>query len=153
MAFQLLSTAFNHEGEIPELYTCKGKNVSPPLTWKNPPEGTKSFALIAEDTDTPFGTITHWVLYNIPPDRAELEEAVPTQEQFPDGTIQGKNGMRRNGYMGPCPPWGKHRYYFTIYALDTVLKEDPDMNKKKLLKAVEGHILDKTDLMGYYSKR
>ena len=91
MAFQLMSTAFNHEGQPPDLYTCKGKNVSHPLSWQNPPEAIESFALVAEDTDTPIGTMSHWVIYNIQADRNELEEAVHPHERFPDGTIQGKN--------------------------------------------------------------
>lgn len=151
--FQLLSKAFKNEENIPDLYTCKGKNVSPPLRWNNPPKGTKSFVLTLEDLDTPFGTITHWVIYNIPAEKRELSEAIPYQNSFPDGTIQGKNGMWKNGYMGPCPLWGKHRYYFKIYALDTVLKADSKINKKKLLKVIEDHILNQAHLMGYYSKK
>jgi len=153
MDFQLLSATFEHEGDIPELYTCKGKDVSPPLTWKNPPEGTKSFALIMEDLDTPLGKITHWVVYNIPSDKRGLPEAIPGRESLPDGTIQGKNWMRRNGYMGPCPLWGRHRYEFKIFALNTVLQGDPGMNKSKLLKAIKEHILGEAALMGYYLKK
>jgi len=153
MNLQLMSDAFKHEGIIPDLYTCKGENISPPLRWKNPPEETESFAIIAEDTDTPFGTITHWVIYNIPAVKSELPEAIPQQESLSGGTLQGKNGMRKTGYMGPCPPWGKHRYFFKIYALDTVLKPESNMSKKKLMKAIEGHALGEAQLMGLYSKK
>jgi Raf kinase inhibitor-like YbhB/YbcL family protein len=151
--FQLLSGAFVHGGSIPALYTCKGKNVSPPLSWRNPPEGTKSFAIVAEDADTPVGTITHWVIYNIPPAKSELSGAVPRDTVLSDGTTQGLNGMRKRGYMGPCPPWGRHRYHFRIYALDTALECDPRMNKRKLSRMMEGHILAEADLMGHYSKK
>ena len=82
--------------------------------WINPPEGTQSFALTMEDLDSPLVTITHWVIYNIPAKTRELSEAIPHQTSLPDGTIQGKNGRRRNGYMGPCPPGGKHRYSFML---------------------------------------
>ena len=153
MDFQLLSKAFKHEGTIQDLYTCKGKNISPPLIWVNPPEETKSYALIMEDLDTPLFTFTHWVIYNIPATKRELSKAIRNEIILPDGIIQGKNGMRQTGYMGPCPPWGKHRYSFTIYSLNAVLKADPDINKKKLLKAIENHVLAKANLIGYYSKK
>lgn len=153
MNFQLRSSAFEHEGKIPDLYTCKGQNVSPPLMWENAPQGTKSYALTAEDLDTPVGAITHWVVYNIPPEKSELQEAIPHQDSFPDGTIQGRNAMRQRGYMGPCPPWGRHRYLFRLYALNTVLDYNPKANKKRLLSAMETHILSQAELMGYYSRR
>jgi Raf kinase inhibitor-like YbhB/YbcL family protein len=152
MSFALTSRAFRHEGDIPDHYTCVGENVSPPLNWSDPPDGTRSFALIAEDLDTPVGTITHWVLYNIPPESRHLPEALPHRKSFPDGTVQGRNGMRRSAYMGPCPPWGKHRYLFRIFALDIMLKVDARMTKKKLLKAMANHILGESALMGHYSK-
>jgi Raf kinase inhibitor-like YbhB/YbcL family protein len=152
MVFQLRSSAFDNKGSIPANHTCKGEEVSPPLNWSDPPRRTESFAVIMEDVDAPIGTITHWVLYNIPSEKRELQEAVPHQKSFPDGTIQGRNGMRKNRYMGPCPPFGMHRYYFKIFALDTVLEPDHKVNKKKLLRLMEGHILDKSQLMGLYSK-
>lgn len=151
--FQLVSDAFEHEGIMPDLYTCRGENVSPSLRWSDPPEGTKSFALIAVDPDAILMTFTHWVLCNIPAEKRELSEAVPHREEFEDGTIQGRNGMRRNKYLGPCPPWGKHRYIFTIYALDVILDVNPKINKRKLLKAMEGHILAQAELVGHYSKK
>ncbi|MFC2163586.1 YbhB/YbcL family Raf kinase inhibitor-like protein [Acidobacteriota bacterium] len=151
--FQLMSEAFEHEGHMPDLYTCKGENISPPLNWTDPLEGTKSFALVAVDPDAIIMTFTHWVMCNIPADKRELSEAVPHQEEFEDGMIQGRNGMRQNKYLGPCPPWGKHRYIFTIYALDVILDADAKLNKKRLLRAMKGHILAHTELMGYYSKK
>ena len=151
--FKLTSAAFQEGGRIPDEYTCKGDNISPPLSWTDVPEGTESLALIVEDPDTPFGTMTHWVIFNIPADKRSLPEGIPRDGRLPDGTVQGRSGMRRTGYMGPCPPWGQHRYVFTIYALDTILEEDQQMSKKKLLKAMEGQVLARAKLAGLYSKR
>jgi Raf kinase inhibitor-like YbhB/YbcL family protein len=152
MDFQLMSEAFNHEGFMPDLYTCKGENVSPPLSWSGPPEETKSYALIAVDPDAILMTFTHWVVFNIPAEKRKLPEAVAHQPEFEDGIIQGRNGMRKNRYIGPCPPWGKHRYIFTLYALDVLLDANAKLNKKKLLHSMKGHILAQAELMGYYSK-
>ncbi len=152
MHLELLSEAFEAKGDIPALYTCQDKNISPPLSWRNVPDGAKSFSLIVEDPDTPVGTVTHWVIYNIPQDKSELPQAVPHQPDLSDGTIQGRNIKRQNGYMGPCPPWGRHRYYFTLYALDTTLEADPRMTRKKLHRTMKDHILDQASLMGYYAK-
>lgn len=156
MEFKISSKAFKNGEQIPDLYsnTRLGKNISPPLKWENPPEQTKCFALIVEDIDAPIvGTISHWVLYNIPYEKRELQEGIPHQESFSDGTIQGKNFFNRNAYMGPSPPFGTHRYYFKIYALDTTIKLDSKMNRKTLLKAMEKHILEQAQLMGCYSKK
>jgi len=156
MEFKLSSKAFKNGEYIPDLYsyTRLGKNISPPLNWENPPEQTKSFAIILEDVDVPlFGIFPHWILYNIPSEKNELMEGLPRQKSFSDGTIQGKNFYNQNAYMGPSPPFGTHRYYFKIYALDTKLKQDPKMTRKKLLKAMEGHILGESQLMGLYSKK
>ena len=153
MVFQLGSTVFDYEGSIPDRFTCRGEETSPPLNWLDSPEGTKSFAIVMEDVDTPIGTITHWILYNIPFDKSELAESILQEEIFPDGMVQGRNGMRKNRYMGPCPPFGKHRYYFNIFALDTVLDPNPKVNKKKLLRQIEGHILGQAEIMGFYSKK
>ena len=153
MDFQLMSDAFEHKRRMPDLYTCKGENISPPLRWSGPPEGTKCFALIAVDPDAILMTFTHWVLCNIPAEKRDLPEAVPQQGEFEDGMIQGRNGMRRNKYVGPCPPWGNHRYIFTIYALDVIVDANAKMNKKKLLRAMKGHILARAELLGYYSKK
>jgi Raf kinase inhibitor-like YbhB/YbcL family protein len=155
MEFRILSKAFKDGARIPDLFsnTRRGKNISPPLHWENPPEQTKCFAIIAEDVDAPIvGIIPHWVLYNLPPEKRELPQAVPQQESFPDGTIQGKNFFRRNAYMGPNPPFGRHRYYFKIFALDVEIKADPKMTRRKLLKTMDQHILGHAQLMGIYSK-
>lgn len=156
MEFRLLSKAFNNGELIPDLYsnTRFGKNISPPLHWEHPPDQTKCFAIIAEDVDAPIiGIISHWILYNIPPEQRELTEGIPPQDTFPDGMIQGKNFFKRNAYMGPSPPFGTHRYYFKIYALNAKLKIDYQMTRKKLLKAIAQHTLDQAQLMGLYSKK
>ncbi|KPK62014.1 hypothetical protein AMJ83_11765 [candidate division WOR_3 bacterium SM23_42] len=156
MEFRMLSKAFKDGERIPDLYsnTRRGRNSSPPLHWENPPEHTKSFAIIAEDVDAPLiGIITHWILYNIPSGSRELQEGIPQQESFSDGTIQGRNFFRRNAYMGPNPPFGTHRYYFKIFALDAEIKTDLKMTRGRLLKAMAKHILGQAQLMGIYSKK
>ena len=119
MPFQMTTTAFSSGGTIPKNYTCDGPDLSPPLTWKDAPAGTQSFALIADDPDAPAGTWVHWVVYNVPSTAKELPEGVQKTEKLPDGTLQGRNDFRKIGYGGPCPPPGKpHRYFFKLYALD-----------------------------------
>ena len=156
MEFRLFSIAFKNGEIIPDQYsnTPLGKNISPPLNWENPPEQTKCFAIIVEDIDAPIvGIISHWVLYNIPSERRELEEGIPRQEAFADGMLQGRNFYKHNAFMGASPPYGTHRYYFKIYALDAYLKVDPKMTRKKLLKEIESHIIKQTQLMGLYSRK
>jgi len=153
MAFELRSPAFTHEGTIPPKYTCDGEDISPRLEWNDPPEGTQSFALIADDPDAPVGTWVHWVLYNIPAGVRALPEAIAAESELPEGSRHGKNGWRRLYYGGPCPPSGTHRYFFKLYALDTTLNLKPGANKGKLLKAMEGHILAETELMGTYQRK
>ena len=151
--FQLTSNAFTHEGTIPDLYTCRGRNISPPLSFRNAPRGTESCALIMVDLDTPVGTITHWVVYNIPIEAGELSEGIPPGKLLPKGLHQGRNGMFRFGYMGPCPPWGRHRYLFRLYALDSMIPAQGALNKRKLLPLMESHILAEAVLLGYYPEK
>ncbi len=146
------STAFSQGGMIPSVYTCDGKDVSPPLTWSEGPAGTKSYALISDDPDAPMGTWVHWILYNIPANITSLPENLPKTETLDNGALQGKSDFKRHGYGGPCPPGGTHRYYFKIYALDTVIKAGPGLIKKQLLKAMDNHILAQGELMGKYSR-
>ena len=150
---ELTSKAFKNGEKIPDIYTCKSKEISPPLIWNNVPMGTNSFALIMDDLDTPIGILNHWVIYNIPLESRELSENIPHQYNLSDNSIQGRNSMRKIGYMGPCPPWGAHRYSFTLYALDIILDENPKMNKRKLLKSIDGHILEQSNIIGVYSKK
>jgi hypothetical protein len=156
MEFRIFSKAFEDGTLIPDLYsrTRRGKNISPPLHWENPPGRTKCFAIIVEDVDAPIiAPIPHWVLYNIPSEKRELQEGTPPQESFPDGTIQGKNFFRRSAYIGPSPPFGTHRYAFKIFALDEKIGMDLKMTRKKLLKAMGPHIVGQARLMGLFSKK
>ncbi|MGQ9541449.1 MAG: YbhB/YbcL family Raf kinase inhibitor-like protein [Armatimonadota bacterium] len=152
MDIRLTSTAFTDGGTIPQKYTCDGADVSPPLAWDNVPEGTKSFALICDDPDAPVGTWVHWVLFHLPADTRNLPEAVPPDKELPNGARQGTNDFRKIGYGGPCPPSGTHRYYFKLYALDTLLDLPAGISKAQLLKAMEGHVLAEGQLMGRYSR-
>ena len=152
MELKVTSTVFQQGGVIPAQYTCDGADISPPLTWTGGPGGTQSYALIADDPDAPVGTWVHWVLYNIPATATSLPENVAKKECLSDGTVQGVNDFKRYGYGGPCPPGGTHRYFFKVYALDTVLKTGPGLTKKKLLREIEGHILGQGELMGTYSR-
>jgi Raf kinase inhibitor-like YbhB/YbcL family protein len=154
MALNLTSSAFSTGGSIPAVYTCEGKDVSPPLAWTGAPAGTKSFALIVDDPDAPDPaapkmTWVHWVLYDLPATATDLSEAVTT---LPPGTREGKNDWKRTGYGGPCPPIGRHRYFFKLYALDTVLPDLKEPTKVTLEMAMDGHVLEKVELMGTYQK-
>lgn len=152
MAFQLTSTAFAAGEKIPRKYTCDGDDISPPLQWTDAPQNTQSFALISDDPDAPVGTWVHWVLYNVPGTSTSLPEAVPKQDELPDGSRHGRSSWGRSAYGGPCPPGGTHRYFFKLYALDTVLELAAGAGKEQLLQAMEGHILAQTELMGLYSR-
>jgi hypothetical protein len=153
MAFRIESQGFKQGEPIPAKYTCTGQDVSPPLRWADPPAGTKCFALICDDPDAPMMTWVHWAIYNIPLGKNELAENVPAQRALDDGTFQGTNSWRKIGYGGPCPPRGKpHRYFFKMYALDSKLDIGPGADKKSLLRAMEGHVLGRAELMGTYGK-
>lgn len=150
--FELTSSAFAHEAPIPVKYSCDGENISPPLAWTDPPGGTQSFALINDDPDAPVGIWIHWVLYNIPGDSRGLNEAIPAHEELGDGSQHGENSWGRRDYGGPCPPSGTHRYFFKLYALDTMLELGAVADKETLLEAMEGHILAEAELMGTYAR-
>ena len=153
MALELKSPAFKNGEFIPAKYTCKGKGVSPPLEWGGLPEGTKTLALICDDPDAPMGTWVHWVLYDMPADKKSLPEAVKKDDILDDGSKQGMTDFGRPGYGGPCPPPGAaHRYFFRLYALDSKLDLKPKLTKKKLLDAIEGHIIEKSELMGKFKR-
>lgn len=153
MPFELTSTAFAHGEAIPRQYSCDGEDISPPLSWGDPPEGTQSLALIMDDPDAPAGVWVHWVLYNLPAGSGGLPEAVPTDAQLADGSRQGKSSWGRMGYGGPCPPSGTHRYFFRLYALDTALDLAAGASKEQLLQAMEGHVLAQAELMGLYARQ
>ena len=152
MLFALSSPAFAHEAAIPAAYTCEGRDVSPPLAWTEPPAGTKSFALIADDPDAPGKTWVHWVLYDLPATARSLPEACPPEEELAGGSRQGVTDFGRAGYGGPCPPSGTHRYYFTLYALDTRFTLRAGAAKRDVERAMEGHILAQAQLMGTYRR-
>jgi len=154
MPFTLESKSFTQGGEIPTRFTCEGDNISPALTWSGVPQNTKSLVLMVTDPDAPDPaapkmTWIHWLLYNIPPSITELSENF-----HPDKTIkEGKNDWHKTGYGGPCPPIGRHRYFFTLYALDIVLPDLKQPNKSTLEKAMAEHIIDQAELIGTYQKK
>ena len=156
MALALTSAAFAHNGAIPKQYTCQGAEVSVPLAWSSLPAGTKSLALIVDDPDAPDPaapklTWVHWVVYNIPPSATGFKEGIKAGE-LPKGTLEGLNDWQRTGYGGPCPPIGRHRYFHKLYALDAVLPDLKRPTKVQLEKAMQGHILEKFELIGTYQK-
>lgn len=147
----LSSSSFEPGASIPVVYTCKGKDISPPLQWSEPPQGTKSLALIMDDPDA--AGWTHWVVFNLPADVRGLEEAIAKKiEQFA-GAQNGSNSWNRQGYGGPCPPFGEHRYVFRIYALDKLLSAPSGASKKDVLGLMSGHILATGELMGKFAKK
>lgn len=150
MTFKLTSTAFTHGATIPQLYTCDGEDLSPPLAWSGAPAGTQSFALICDDPDAPVGVWDHLILFNIPAATSALPEGVAERT---DGSLYGKNSWRRLDYGGPCPPSGTHRYFFKLYALDTTLSLKAGASKREVERAMEGHILAQTELMGAFTRR
>lgn len=153
VTMELKSQAFAAGEMIPAKYTCDGQDISPPLSWSDPPAGTIEFALISDDPDAPVGTWVHWVMWNIPASASALDENLPKTASLLNGTKQGTTDFRRIGYGGPCPPSGTHRYYFKLYALDTALNLPASTTKKDLEKAIQGHILGQAELMGTYRRR
>jgi len=156
MPLALTSDAFENGKEIPAVYTCEGKDVSPGLTWSGAPSAARSLALIVDDPDAPDPAAprmvwVHWVLYNIPPSAKGLPQAV-TPESLPAGTSQGRNDWGRTGYGGPCPPTGRHRYFFKLYALDSLLSNLDRPTKAQLEAAMQGHIVAQATLMGTYQR-
>lgn len=153
MAFQLTSRAFKDGEMIPSHYTADGEDVSPPLEWKEPPAGTKSFALICDDPDAPGGTFAHWVIYNIPSNLFNFPEAYPALKTQPNGTQQGTNDFGSVGYRGPAPPSGVHRYYFKIYSLSALLDLGEGTKKATLERTLQRRILGEAQLMGKYQRK
>ena len=156
MALTLTSSAFAHQGVIPAQYTFDGADRSPPLEWSGAPPGTRSFALIVDDPDAPDPaapkmTWVHWVLYDIPPSIASLAEGADVIRDAA-GTREGTNDWKRTGYGGPCPPIGRHRYFHKLYALDTLLCDLGTPTAWDIADAIEGHVLDKAELIGVYRR-
>jgi len=153
MPFILSSKSFSKNATIPKKFTCDGADVSPELSWSDPPTGTISLAMIADDPDARVGTWTHWVLFDLPPETRDLSEAVPKIEQLPNGARQGRNDFPKIGYNGPCPPPGKpHRYFFKLYALDTRLNLKAGASKQEVERAMHGHVLGSAEWVGLYGR-
>jgi Raf kinase inhibitor-like YbhB/YbcL family protein len=153
MAFHLSSSGFAEGERIPDQYTCKGEDISPPLSWSAAPAGTQEFALICDDPDAPGGTWVHWVLYKIPTSRKDLPEGISKDQKVSGIGLQGMSDSRPSGYGGPCPPPGKdHRYFFKLYALSKPLEAQTGLTKAQLLAAMKGLILGEAQLMGTYSR-
>ncbi|HET9685246.1 MAG TPA: YbhB/YbcL family Raf kinase inhibitor-like protein [Gemmatimonadaceae bacterium] len=155
MSLVLQSPAFHAKGEIPAVHTCDGRDISPALRWSGAPSGTRSFVLIVDDPDAPDPaapkrTYVHWVLYDIPGDASGLSEAVD-RAGLPRGTREGINDWDRAGYGGPCPPIGRHRYFFKLSALDTMLGDLGRAKKADVERAMQGHVLAHTELVGTYA--
>jgi len=156
MTLSIQSKSFKHNEMIPVPYTCDGRNISPPLDWAGIPGKAKSLVLIVDDPDAPDPaaprmTWVHWVLFNIPVDIRGLEENI-SADALPAGTKTGRNGWGSSGYGGPCPPIGRHRYFFKLYALDTVLTGLEYPTKEEVEQAFAGHILAKAELVGMYKR-
>ena len=153
MAFELISSAFKHNGAIPKEFTCDGSDTSVPLSWKDAPNGTKSLALISDDPDAPRGTWVHWVLYDISAAARELAAGIGHDESLQNGAKQGKNNFGKIGYGGPCPPSGPaHHYHFKLYALDQLTGLKSKVTKQQVLDAIKGHVLAETQLVGTYKR-
>ena len=157
MPLTLSSSAFEHLGEIPSLHTCEGEDISPPLQWRGVSADARSLVLIVDDPDAPDPdaprmTWVHWVLYNLPPDATGLPAGTTTRD-LPHGTQEGINDWKRRGYGGPCPPIGRHRYFFKLYALDTMLQLGKNPSKADVVTAMQGHIIDQCERIGTYRKR
>ena len=144
---KLLSAAFEHFDPIPVRYTGEGEDISPPLNWQNVPTGTQSFALICEDPDAPNGTWDHWILYNIPPTMTSFDEGL---KELPQEIQSCHNSWGKPGYGGPNPPSGTHRYFFILYALDSMLELPDGATKADLINAIKGHILTEATIIGTY---
>lgn len=152
-AFKLTLSAFQEDAIIPKKHTCDGQDISPPLTWTNPPAGTQSLALILDDPDAPGGTWVHWVLFDLPGDARGLPENVPKTSELANGARQGRNDFPSVGYGGACPPPGPvHHYHFKLYALDGKLGLKAGANKAEIEKAMKGHILGEAYLVGRYGR-
>ncbi len=152
MGFRLFSSAFSEGGNIPDLHTCQGADVSPSLEWLDPPAGTRSFALVVDDPDAPAGTWNHWLLYDIPPGIRNLAQG------YKPGTVgvSGKNDFGKLGYGGPCPPkgHGPHRYFFRLYALDVETSGLPAGSARRDLdRALKGHVLAEAEYMGRFERK
>jgi Raf kinase inhibitor-like YbhB/YbcL family protein len=143
--FGLTSDVFEEGGTIPSRHTCDGANVSPRLSFAGAPAGTRSLALVVDDPDAPVGTFTHWLAWGIDPSAAGFDEGQAAPRE-------GRNGFGTTGYVGPCPPRGRHRYFFRLYALDTELDLHAGADRDQFDRALDGHVLETTELVGGYQR-
>jgi len=156
LALTISSPTFENGAEIPKRYTCDGEDVSPELRFGGVPQGAKGLALIVHDPDAPDPKATrmdwvHWILYNLPPTTTVLREGVGAGD-LPPGTLQGLNDWKRLGWGGPCPPIGRHRYFFQLHALNTALPDLDRPSRPRLQKEMQGHLLGSAELMGTYQR-
>lgn len=142
-----LTSVFEHGGKIPPIYTCDGDDISPELIISDVPDSAKSLVLIVDDPDAPMGLFVHWVLYNIPVDVKNI-----SSRNIPQGAIEGMTNFGRMGYGGPCPPSGEHRYFFKLYAIDKMLDLPAKATKYQVEREIQGHIIEKSELMGVYKR-
>lgn len=143
-----ITSVFENNGQIPSKYTCDGQDLAPELTISDVPAAAKELVLIVDDPDAPIGTFVHWVLYNIPANTTKIDE-----KNLPTGTKQGFSDFRRNGWGGPCPPNGEHRYFFKLYAIDKTLDMPEGASKSKIENAIKGHIIEQAQLIGLYKRK
>ena len=144
---KISSPSFENNGHIPKKFTCDGENINPRLLIEGRPSKAESLALIVDDPDAPGGMWVHWVLWNIPPDTKDIKET-----SVPQKAEQGLNDFRKHDYGGPCPPWGTHRYFFKLYALDTTLSLGTNSTKAALERAMQGHIIEQAQIIGLYKR-
>ncbi|RMD67029.1 YbhB/YbcL family Raf kinase inhibitor-like protein [Candidatus Pacearchaeota archaeon] len=145
---EISSPAFAHNSPIPSKYTCDGQDINPPLTFANVPSSAKELVLIVDDPDAPAGVWTHWVVYNIPPQTAGIDE-----NSIPANAVQGTNSWGKSAYGGPCPPSGTHRYFFKLYALNSPLQLSPGASKTELENAMQGKVIASAELVGTYTRQ
>lgn len=152
LTLRVESPDFAMNGSIPQQFTSDGDDVAPPLSWSDPPEGTKGFAILVEDPDAPnpeapTTTFTHWIVTGIP----ATARSLPGGDRLPDGAVAGTNDVGNRGWNGPNPPVGRHRYFFKVYALDVEL-DAPGIRRLELLGTLKGHVLAEGELIGTYEK-
>ena len=142
-----IKSIFPNNGQIPDQYGCRGRDVNPPLQFSGIPTGTKSLALIVDDPDAPSGDWVHWLIFNMDPALAGIDE-----DSLPIGATFGITSAGTKDYGGPCPPSGTHHYHFKLYALDSLLKLDSQAKKADVLSAMKGHIMEQSEIVGTYSQ-
>lgn len=151
--FEMTIEAFERGAVIPAEFACTGENISPAISWNEPPVGTNSFALLFDDPDAPGGSWVHWILYNIPAEARGFPASMPSAKEHANGTLGGANSWGETAYGGPCPPQGStHEYLFIVYALDTKLALEAGARKAELLAAIEGHVLTESSYTGIFSR-